>query len=476
MFFRSIRFRLTLWYAVTLALIILLFSSLLYVTFRAQLYKEVDKGILVIAESLASPTLAPFRDASPLVFDQVLEDFLGEKAAGKYVQVLDGSGRVTAYTGNLKEFRLPLGKSARREAAQGKTSFETARKLTRFPVRVITHPILEEGRTAGVVQVGASLESAAENLDMVLLVIVVSIPVSLVLFVYGGWFMAGRALRPVEIITASARKITAENLSHRLEVVNPQDEIGRLAETFNNTLARLENAFQKTRQFAADASHELRTPLTILRGEAEVALKWAKEPEEFRAILQSNLEEIRRMTAIIEHLLEVAKAEEGSLALNVEEVELYGLLADLVQQVGLMAREKGVEILFETPGAMIKVDGDPLRLRQLFLNLIVNAVKYSEEGGKVRVVLDAANGQARVAVVDTGSGIPSEDIPHIFDRFYRVDKARNRAQGGIGLGLSLARSFAEAHGGRIEVMSQLGKGSVFTVHLPLSGGAGSAPS
>lgn len=466
MLFRSIRLTLTLWYAVTLAVILVLFSSFFYLTFKRELYLEVDQELLAIAEGIASPTLEPFLHTPPSAFEQVLEDFIGPRIAGKFVQVLDASAKVATASKNLQDQRLVVRKEDLRKAAQGKIVYATVGGWEEQPLRIVSYPFMVNGRFAYLVQVGAPMMVAQEMLRKILIVLGVSIPLSLVLFGYGGWFLAGLSLKPVDILTRSAKKITAENLSQRLEVLNPHDEIGELAATFNNTLARLEAAFSRMRQFSADVSHELRTPLTILRGETEVALRWVKEPEEYRAILQSNLEEIKRMSEIIEYLLDLAKAEEGMLRLEPSEVTLNDLLNELVSQTKLLARQKGVVLAFEALYPVV-ISGDRLRLRQIFLNLLDNAVKYTPAGGEVRVVLDSAERYARVAVIDTGSGISEEDLPYLFDRFYRVDKARNRADGGAGLGLSLSRSLAEAHGGRIELVSQQGMGSVFTVYLPL---------
>jgi len=468
--FRSIRLTLTLWYAVTLAVILVLFSSFFYLTFKRELYLEVDQELLSIAQGIASPTLEPFLRTPPSAFEQVLEDFIGPRIAGKFVQVLDASAKLATASINLPDQRLAVRKQDLLKAAQGKIVYATVGGWEKQPIRMVSYPIIVNGRLAYLVQVGAPMMTAQEMLRKILIVLGVSIPLSLFLFGYGGWFLAGLSLKPVDILTRSAKKITAENLSQRLEVLNPHDEIGELAATFNNTLARLEAVFSRMRQFSADVSHELRTPLTILRGETEVALRWVKEPEEYRAILQSNLEEIKRMSEIIEYLLDLAKAEEGMLRLEFSEVTLNDLLDELVSQTKVLARQKGVVLAFEALYPVV-ISGDRLRLRQIFLNLLDNAVKYTPASGEVRVVLDSVGRYARVAVIDTGSGIPAEDLPYIFDRFYRVDKARNRADGGTGLGLSLSSSLAEAHGGRIEVVSQQGMGSVFTVYLPLPAAA-----
>ncbi|RII28646.1 MAG: two-component sensor histidine kinase [Geobacter sp.] len=466
MFFKSIRFTLTLWYSVTLAVILILFSSFFYVSLRNQLYQEADRDLLAIAEAIASPTFEPFYRGVHSEMDQLLEDFIGDRIAGKYVRILDRRGNLRASTSNLDEIRLPTNKRSLAAAAASRIVYETHRDSDRYPVRIITFPVLVRGQLDTIIQVGSSLVGPTEILNKILLIFTISIPLSLLLLVYGGWFLAGRALKPVELITRSARRISAENLSHRLDVVNPRDEIGRLAETFNATLARLENSFNRTRRFSADVSHELRTPLTILRGEIEVGLKWAKEPDEFRELMKSNMEEVNRMSRIVESLLELSRAEENGLSLNLQEVELRELLQELIHQFSTLAAEKGVllEFVVDRPA---RIRGDRTRLQQVFLNLLDNALKYTESGNTVRLSLENDEAYAKVSVSDRGQGIPTADLPYIFDRFYRVDEARNRADGGSGLGLSLVKSYTEAHGGRIDVVSEVGKGSTFTVFLPL---------
>jgi heavy metal sensor kinase len=465
LYFRSIRFSLTLWYSVTLAVILLLFSTFLYLTIRSRLYAEVDRGLLAIAEAVASPTLEPFRNSAPSVLDLVLEDFIGPKIAGKFVQLSDSGGRGFSHSKNLQLFTLPLNNAAVQAAGSGNITYQTHKGLQRYPIRSVVFPVMANARLSQIVQVGTPLEDATETLNKILLVIVVSIPLSLLLLWYAGWFLAGRALKPVELITSSAQKISAENLSHRLEIVNPEDEIGKLAVTFNRTLDRLENSFIRTRRFSSDVSHELRTPLTILRGETELGLRWSGDPDEFKKILGSNLEEINRMSEIIGYLLDLSRAEEDSLSLHLQRLDLKELLQDLVQQTWLLAEEKGIKFIF-TASDHVYVSADGNRLRQIFLNLLDNAFKFIPAGGEIRLILAHEPPWAKVSVIDSGPGIPENDQPYIFDRFYRVDKARNREDGGSGLGLSLVKSLSEAHGGRVELQSSLGVGSVFTVYLP----------
>ncbi|GAM11217.1 signal transduction histidine-protein kinase ArlS [Geobacter sp. OR-1] len=464
---RSIRFSLTLWYALTLAVIMLVFSSFVYLTIRAGIYKQIDRELNKIAEALASPTMEPFRRAAPSVFDQVLEDFFGTKINGKYVQLLEADGTVAAASKNLNNQRFLLSRSTYRKAVAGESIHETGQVNGLPDMRIVTIPVFNDQKLVRVVQVGAPFGDELETLDKLLVIFGISIPLGILLLSGGGWFLAGQALRPVDLLTRTAQRITAENLSQRLEVLNPDDEIGRLAETFNSTLARLEASFIRTRRFFVDISHELRTPLTIIRGETEVGLKWAKEPDDFKEILQSNLDEVKRMSDIVESLLDLSRAEEGGVHLEMQEIELgeflQALIHDLNQQQKHLEQESRV-LLESVASAWIM--GDMRRLRQVFLNLLNNAVSYSPEGSTVRVELVAEAGRARVSVVDRGTGIPAEDIDHIFERFYRVDQSRNRRDGGAGLGLSLVKSLTEAHGGKVYVESNVGLGSTFTVDLP----------
>lgn len=467
MVFKSIRFSLTLWYSVTLAVTLVVFSSFLYLVIRQRFYEEADRELLTVAEALASPTMEPFRNSAPSVIDQVLEDFLGPKIADKYVQIFDGTGEVYSRSRNLKDVRIPLTKRTLEAASHGKITYETVVAPGLYPIRSVFFPLFVDGRMNRIVYVGTSLAAETETLDGILLIFFISVPTALLLVGSGGWFLASRALKPVDLITRSARKITAENLSHRLEIVNPNDEIGRLAETFNQTLARLDHSFRRTRQFSSDVSHELRTPLTILRGETEVGLRWAKDPEEFRELLRSNLDEIKRMSEIIEYLLELSRIEAGEVPLNTQEIEMNELLQEMMPPLQEIARGQGVHITC-TSQESVFIRADRLRLKQVFLNLLENAIKFTPAGGEVAVTVETDMQNVRVAFRDSGPGIPAEDLPDIFERFYRVDKARNRAQGGLGLGLSVAKSLTEAMGGRIEASSELDKGSTFTVIFPIA--------
>jgi heavy metal sensor kinase len=310
----------------------------------------------------------------------------------------------------------------------------------------------------------AELRDLQDNLYLTFLIL---IPIAVLISLVGGYLMAKNALRPVDEIVTQARKISAENLDLTIPVRNPRDEIGRLGTTINAMLTRLHQSFAQVRQFSADASHELRTPLTIMRGEIELALRNPKTPEEYRAVLESALEEIMRMTAIIDNLLVLAKADQGRYHADFSEVDLGALVQELYEDSEVLAERKDIHVALREI-ADIRIVGDRLRLRQLILNLIDNAIKYTPQGGTVTLALGQENGSARIEVSDTGIGIPADEQAKIFDRFYRVDKARSRELGGSGLGLSIAKWIAALHRGTITVQSSLHEGSTFTVLLPLN--------
>ncbi|MEW6061143.1 MAG: ATP-binding protein [Bacteroidota bacterium] len=293
------------------------------------------------------------------------------------------------------------------------------------------------------------------------------IPVALVISVGGGWFLATRSLKPVDDITRAARAITAQNLDKRIQYTGVDDELGRLVATFNEMISRLQLSFSQIQQFSSDASHELRTPLTILRGELELALRSKRNAtEEYRAVLSSALEETIRMTTIVDNLLTLTKADMGTSHIKMQDVWLRPIIQELHEDSEVLAERKKIAVSIGALDDALVV-GDPLRLRQLFLNLIDNAIKYTPEHGTVEVSLIRENGQAKIQVKDSGIGIPKEELPKIFDRFYRVDKARSRELGGSGLGLSISKWIAEIHGGSIAVESEVNRGSTFTVSLPL---------
>lgn len=464
---RSIRLTLTLWNALIMAAVLVLFSITIYTTLAEHLYGEYDKELAILAQSLTNPTLAPFWDTPQSAFDQVLEDFIGTKGKGYYIQMTLASGAPGARTGNLEDKVLSLSKGQLTKAREGKTSFYTLSKgVDGTPLRIIVAPAVVDDTMVGVLQLGIPLTDAMAALEDVRMVMAVSIPLVLLIIAFGSWMLTVKALKPVELLTQAARRISAENLSERIRIANPDDEIGKLASTMNEMLARLESSFSRMCRFSTDVSHELRTPLTIMRGEMEIGARWAKDVTECRSIMESSLEEIDRMTGIIEDLLELARLDDGQMVLELREMNLVPLLGKIMSHEKL--RQSAGRVVVEGGEDPVMVQGDDRLLRMVFVALLDNALRYSPAGETVTMRVEQSAGKATVAVRDHGPGMLPEDAVRIFDRFYRIDEARNRSHGGVGLGLPLVRSIVEAHGGTVDVDTAPGKGSTFTVSLPLS--------
>jgi heavy metal sensor kinase len=292
-------------------------------------------------------------------------------------------------------------------------------------------------------------------------------PLALALAGGGGWFLAHRALRPVDRMTQAARQIGASQLHARIELTGANDELDRLAETLNEMLTRLEAAFTEMRQFTADASHELQTPLTILRGEVEIALRAERSPEEYVRVMKSALEEIERISLLVEGLLLLARSDAGVLKMDLKPLDPMALVEDVLGRLGPLARARSVALSLGSMEPM-EMRGDLVHLRRLLFNLVDNAIKYTPEGGTVRVSVERRGEWAMLAVEDTGIGVAHEEQHKVFQRFYRSAEARSGAEGGSGLGLAIVKSIAEAHGGRAEVESAPGRGSTFKVYLPLA--------
>jgi heavy metal sensor kinase len=449
-------------------IVILAFGILLYSTLARNLYRSADQKLLALAEVVAESSVRNFLRPGFTDFARLLEEFFGMPTAGQFIQVLDPSGNVGSRSPNLERRRLPVSPNAFRRAIHGEPVYETYADEP-APIRLLTYPIVVRGRVRNVVQVATSLGTVHLALGQVRWILVVGIPVVLLVALLGGWFLAGRALKPVDSVVEALRGLDAHNLDARIPDAEGTLEVRELAANFNALLARLGDAFRRVREFSADASHELRTPLTVLRGEAEVALRNPRSVEEYQSVLASGLEEIHRMGRIVEDLLLLAKGDLGEVPVEKVEVDLCRLLDEMGTQARILAEAQDIQFTL-AGGPPAEIRADPLRLRQLFWNLLDNAVQYTPAGGTVflsHALPDA--GWVRVTVKDTGVGIPPEDLNRVFERFYRVEKHRSRARGGSGLGLSICRWIAQVHGGRIEVRSNQGQGSSFIVYLPLDG-------
>lgn len=484
MHFRSLRFKLTLWYVLILGILLISFSGFLYFTLSKRLHRDVDNKLRSLAELIASESSSPLSKFGFGNLDQALETSMNLKPIGKFIQVLDESGNIGRKSDNLKNVQLPISLNALKNASKGLITFETNRSIGNTSLRIITFPVVENNHVTKIVQIASSLEEVEDTLNKLFRILIITVPLALMVASLGGQFLAHQALKPVDNITQTARMITSQNLNQRINPPKVKDEISRLIETFNEMISRLDLSFRQIKQFSSDASHELKTPLTILKGEVEVTLRKERPPQEYQQTLKSNLEEINRMSQIVEDLLLLSKADTGEIRLNKEDIILTEILNEVVAQMDRLAKSKKLHLSASNHHQDIHIFGDALRLRELFINLIENGIKYTEEGGAIHITLqkeypppvrnqsDWLEGEkgefVKIIVSDTGIGIAKEDQERIFNRFFRVDKARSREQGGSGLGLSICKWIVEAHQGEIKVESELGKGSSFIIKLPLS--------
>ncbi len=459
-----IKWKLALWYGSILGLVLIAFSFWVYLYFKNSLEHSIDRKLKSIADVLSSSIVDQNQPTIFGNFERYLENVFGRKPKGKFIQILDASGKIGAKVSDLDTQTLPVSYKALEKAFSGDVFYETVgEKGSRM--RIITMPIKENGKVLTIVQVGTSLEDFDESMSKLLMVMAISIPTALALTIIGGYFLAKKSLKPVDQIRKAAIKISSTNLEERIDVGGRRDELGKLAETFNDMIERLRDSFQRINQFSIDVSHELKTPLAILKGETEVALRKEREKEEYQRILKSNLEEINRMTKIIDDLLFLSKAETKNLSVNREPVVLQDLITDVCLDMKSYAEQKGVSLQIGTLED-ITLEGDELKLRRMLMNLIDNGIKYTPPGGKVEVSSSIDDGYARIDIRDTGVGISATDLKYIFDRFYRADKARKRDTG-TGLGLAICKWIVEAHNGKIEVDSVPKKGSTFSVLLPI---------
>jgi heavy metal sensor kinase len=459
-----IKWRLTIWYGVVLSLILVTFACGIFIYFRNSLQDSIDAKIRSIGEVLSSSMTETHNSSVFGNFERYLENVLGRKPKGKFIQIMDTSGRIGAKMSDIEGEALPTSFNALERAMRGEIVYETIER-TKPRLRMVTIPIMEKKKVTSVVQVGTSLEDFDETIKKLLLIMIISIPTSISVTIVVGYFMAKKALRPVDQIRRAAVKISSSNLDEKIDIAGRRDELGRLAETFNAMIGRLKDAFQRVNQFSIDVSHELKTPLTILKGETEVALRKEREKDDYQKLLLSNLEEIDRMSCIIDDLLLLSKADTKDIKLNIEEIALRDLIMGVCMNMKVVADKK--EVVLQT-GEMedLRVKGDELKLRRMILNIVENGIKYSQTGGKVIVSSYVNDGYAQIDVKDEGIGISEQDIKYVFDRFFRADRSRKR-ESGSGLGLSISRWIAEAHKGSIEVKSQPAQGSIFTIKLPI---------
>jgi heavy metal sensor kinase len=457
----SIRLKLTGWYFAALILALGIFGFAALFAMERGIQNTVDAALQNQArgiEDLVRRVLSRDPDKQEEL-EHELREHSEIRTEADFSQVFDHQGHWIYRTPLMIRYDVPM-------PSVGQSSVYNFDAPDGLPLRVLVKYVRFGGRIYGIEAASPMNEFYAALNRFKWLTLVLS-PFLVALASAGGYWMSRRALSPVDDIIRETQNINSKNLSKRLKVSPSGDELQRLSETLNGMLGRLEGAFNRITQFTADASHELRTPLALMRTTTEVSLRTSHSEAEYREAQLQTLEELEKTSAMVEKLMLLARADAGVETLHRSSLDLADTLRDVCRQGRTLADAK--QILFEEKNlaTSVTVDGDRDALYRLFLILIDNAVKYTPPGGGITVALTSSIESAIAEVRDTGIGIAASDLPHIFDRFYRADKARSRESGGVGLGLSIARWEAEAHGGSIDVQSTLGEGAVFQVRLPV---------
>ncbi len=470
---RTLRGRLTLWYTGILTAMLVLLGATTIIRLDHVLRSTVDDSLNSLASAISDSVRQP-SSLAPDIEDS-LQSMLGPELAERFFQLLDPLGQLDPRLAPPKRSRLPLSAEALRNAERGRATLETITLPAGFnkPFRLLTMPVIRNGATVNIVQAAMSLENVDAARSSFLFILFGLSPLALAGAALGGWFLAWRALSPVDEIVAAARKIEAEDLSKRIPVLSQDAELGHLTAVLNDMLERIEASFAAVRRFSADAAHELRTPLTILKGEIEVALSSSLSSTEARQTLLSCLEEVDRLNSLVEDLLLMARIESNALSTTPRPVNLAEIMEDVAPALTELAARAGNRCKINA-SAPLWVKGYESLLFRLVFNLAENAIKYTPTKGLIEVTLRQNDGAVVWEVKDTGPGIAPDAQEHLFERFYRGDPAREG--NGTGLGLALVRSIVQLHHGQIELSSAIGKGSSFRVTLPLVPAPISSPS
>lgn len=458
---RSLRFRLVLWYAFWLGMALLIVGISVFIGLRQYLEKRVAVTQMQRAERIAVLLRRVVTEKN--MAEDINSRFVPE-ATGRFIRIArpDRSVFYQSDAPHDKSFDPALISAPVNQAGKRKETLADGTEMV-----IVTVTAGGAATPHFYIEVGESLAPALSELKRLLSLFAMGSTAVACMALGGGYLLVGRALRPVEEIIRSAEQITSHNLNERLKVPATGDEFEHLSRALNRMITRLDEAFQNNRRFLADASHELRTPLTILRGELENLLREGGLTPEQRSELASSLEEAERLARIVEGLFAIARLDAGEAQAEFAQFDLSQLAISTADQMLLLAEDKGIKLL--TPHSQpVPVNGDRARLKQVIVNLLDNAIKYTQEGGTIILRTGATAELAVLEVEDNGMGIPDTAMPHIFERFYRVDKARSRDLGGAGLGLSIVKSICHAHGGTVEIFSSAGKGSRFRVQLPLA--------
>jgi len=463
---RSISFRLVAWYGGLLAGIFLLLCALLYLDLRRFLEDDLSRAQSRRARQIAATLLVHVKQTGETYVASQTKDWYEPEINDRFIRITRADGTLLYTSGipndgsfnptDVPAFPPPQTESSRKVTLPGGKTLVVGSLNYQPP-----------GSPAYLIEFGELLDPVETMLEHLFLQLALGLPLAVIIITFGGYLLVRRALTPVEQITRAAERITQHNLSERLPVTQTGDQLEQLSISLNRMIARLDDAFQNSRRFVADASHELRTPLTILRGELENIAEDTRLDRELRDRAASLLEETEHLGKIVNQLFTLSRLDAGEAQREWARFDLSELAKTTADQMSLLAEDKGISIDCEA-GAPVWVEGDRVRLKQVVVNLLDNAIKYTRGKGAIQLRVRGVNGDAVLEVADNGIGIPPESLPHIFERFYRVDPSRVENSESAGLGLSIVKSICTAHGAEIEAQSTPGSGSSFRVKLPLA--------
>ena len=464
----KIRTRLVLWYFFVSLILLLIFSIGTYVGMRHLLFNSLDEELIDKKEEIAesyNPTTNSFEILKhPYFIETDLSNF--------YIILYNNSGEILLKSKIVNRVVVSLPES------RADTIYNTTAKINKKPTRknninnkaefrIIGTTLLKDGKKVGYLIIGQSFERLYEAMDKLLIVLLFGVGLATLIIFLFSYFLTDRSLKPIDKIIAQTQQISHQNLSERLDVQNPADEIGRLTTVLNDLLRRLQEAFDKEQEFMADAAHELKTPLTVLRTHWEDELSNKELPDLFKEKLVQDIETITRLSKLINNLLLLSNTEYFQLRSEFEKLDLPLLINEVISNTTILAQLKS-QTINTLELSQIFIMGDKTKLYQLFFNLIDNAIKYTPEKGSIYISVKEEQNYAVIEIKDNGIGIPAEDLPHIFRRFYRVHKDRSKKMGGNGLGLAISKLITEIHNGEISVRSQVGEGTSFTIKLPIT--------
>ncbi|MFZ4662530.1 MAG: sensor histidine kinase [Caldilineaceae bacterium] len=458
---KTLRLRFAIWTAGLLFATLLLFGLFVYFMMAYNLRAVIDETLQAITTQL----IVEVDRRGLLPVEDIAEEPQYERlrTQGFSMRVQNLAGMSVQVHGSYAPLLQPMTNIADSDSAQGFTTITDPK--TKAEIRVYAAPIVAHGKLLGVVQVARNLNDVNRTLQLLFITLLISGPLLILAAGASGYFLAARALRPIDEITQTARNISAQDLSARLNLPPTEDEVGRLAATFDSMLARLDHAFQRERQFTADASHELRTPLAAMQTIIDSTLTRQRTVAEYEQALTDLNHEAGQMRRLTAGLLHLARSDAKQQFTKAEEVDLSLLLQDVTDSLRPLAAQKGLTLI-TTIAADLLLLGDSDSLIRLFLNLLDNAIKYTSQGYITIVAKALPRNRVEVRISDTGAGIAPAHLPYIFDRFYRIDEARTTE--GIGLGLAIAQEIAQAHGGAIICESNVGQGTTFTVQLAIT--------